>query len=164
MHPLAKLLRDVDRPPADYQRHFAGCLIKSHDGRLLLQKRGHNWDRFPDCLATFGGQIDAGESYAAGMARELAEELGANFNPEQAVYLGAFCKDGLEDALIHAFWWHDHANTIAGCYEGEPAYFDNAAEILKQDQITPDVYWIVQQCLIRGLLTMTDAPPPGSGN
>jgi len=133
-------------------RYFAGCLIKTHDGRLLLQQRGKHWDRFPDTLASFGGQIDAGESYLEGMARELAEELGAKFSEDQAVYLGAISKAGLDNALIHAFWWHDQANSISGCYEGEPAYFNDAAAILAQHNITADVYWIVKQCLSKGLI------------
>lgn len=152
MHPFEKQITAVASPQAEYERYFAGCLIKTHDGRLLLQLRGKNWDRFPDTLATFGGQIDAGESCVEGMARELAEELGAKFRMDEAVYLGAFTKAGLENALIHAFWWHDQENSITGCYEGEPAYFADAADILSQTNITPDVYWIVKQCLSRGLM------------
>lgn len=146
------ITRVVDPQHSDYARHFAGCLITTHNERLLLQQRGKNWDRFPDTLATFGGQIDAGESFVEGMTRELAEELGARFTMDEAIYLGAITKAGLDNALIHAFWWHDRANSINGCYEGEPAYFANAAEILRQNNITPDVYWIVKDCLTRGLI------------
>jgi 8-oxo-dGTP pyrophosphatase MutT (NUDIX family) len=153
MHHLAQsITKVVDPRHSDYARHFAGCLIQTRDGRLLLQRRGKNWDRFPDTLATFGGQIDAGESFVEGMARELAEELGATFGMEAAIYLGSITKIGLDNALIHVFWWHDKANSITGCYEGEPAYFANAAEILSQENITPDVYWIVNECLCRGLI------------
>lgn len=152
MHPLAKLISEVDPRQGSYQRHFAGCLIKTHDDKLLLQKRGSHFDRFANTLATFGGQIDAGESHLEGMARELTEELGANFVGEAAVYLGALVKVGLDNALIHVFWWHDKDSSITGCYEGEPAYFDNAAEILKQENITPDVYWIVNRCVELGLV------------
>lgn len=152
MHPLAQLINEVDPQQFDYRRRFAGCLIKTHDGRLLLQKRGRHFDRFPNSLATFGGQVDAGESPIQGMARELAEELGAKFMVEDALFLGALTKDGLENALIHAYWWHDKANSITGCYEGEPALFDTAADILQQQQITPDVYWIVKRCMAMGLV------------
>lgn len=86
MHSLAQLITAVDPQQFCYGRHFAGCLIKTHDGRLLLQKRGKNWDRFPDTLVTFGGQIDTGESFSEGMARELAEELGAKFRPVEGQY------------------------------------------------------------------------------
>ena len=136
-----------------YGRQFAGCLIKTHDGRLLLQQRGDNWDRFPGMLATFGGQVDAGETPLQGMVRELGEELGAEIEDSEILFLGAFTKVGLDDALIHAYWWHDRAGSISGCYEGDPAFFDGAVEIFSKDNITPDVYWIVNQCLELGLLS-----------
>lgn len=152
---LAQLVNEVDVNQLsldDYQRHFAGCLVKTHDGRLLLQKRGADWDRFPGMLATFGGQLDAGEAPIDGIKRELAEELGAKFGSDEALYLGAFTKVGLENALIHAYWWHDARASISGCYEGEPAYFDDAEQILAQAEITPDVFWIVNICLSRALI------------
>ena len=136
-----------------YSRQFAGCLIKTNDGRLLLQQRGDNWDRFPGMLATFGGQIDTGESPEEGMIRELSEELGAELNSHELVFLGAFTKLGLDDALIYAYWWHDKQGSITGCYEGEPACFNQAVEILSKDNITPDVFWIVNRCLEQGLLS-----------
>lgn len=135
-----------------YTRHFAGCLVKTFDEKLLLQQRGQNWDRFPGMLATFGGQVDSGETPLEGMARELAEELGACVEVDQLVYLGAFTKEGFDDALIHAYWWHDHSCSITGCYEGEPAYFSTAMEILSVDNITPDVCWIVKECLEKKLI------------
>lgn len=152
MHPLAQLVTEVDPQNSEYQRQFAGCLIKTHDDRLLLQKRDRHFDRFPNTLATFGGQVDAGESCFEGMTRELREELGAKFLAKDALYLGALIKSGLNNAVIHAFWWHDSANSITGCYEGEPAYFNDAADILLQNNITPDVYWIVKRCMERGLI------------
>lgn len=136
-----------------YGRQFAGCLIKTYDGRLLLQQRGDNWDRFPGMLATFGGQVDADETQEEGMARELREELGAELSVGELVFLGAFTKVGLDDALIHAYWWHDKEGSISGCYEGEPTYFNDAVEILSKDTITPDVFWIVNRCLEQGLLS-----------
>lgn len=146
-------IEDVHNTSALYTRHFAGCLIRTQDGRLLLQQRGHDWDRFPGVIATFGGQVDPGEEPEQGMARELLEELGANVQLPDLVRLGAFTKRGLSRALIHAFWWEDSLATITGCYEGHPAYFKNAQEILATENITPDVYWIVMTCLKRGLIS-----------
>ena len=136
-----------------YGRHFAGCFIKTHDGRLLLQQRGVHWDRFPGMLATFGGQVDSGETPLQGMVRELREELGAEIDPSELLFLGAFTKLGLNDALIHAYWWDDRKGSISGCYEGDPVYFDSATDVLSQDNITPDVYWIAHRCLELGLLS-----------
>lgn len=141
-----------DRDYTRYARHFAGCLVVTKDKQLLLQKRGDNWDRFPGMLATFGGQVDSGETADQGLARELHEELGATVNLPDEIYLGAITKSDLSNALIHGYFWHDKEGTITGCYEGEPAFFSCATDIFKQSNITSDAYWIVKQCISRRLI------------
>ncbi len=44
---------------------------------VLLQRRSHNKDSFPDCLDTSSaGHVEAGETYLSAAVRELQEELG----------------------------------------------------------------------------------------
>lgn len=44
---------------------------------VLLQRRSHNKDSFPDCLDTSSaGHVEAGETYLSTAVRELQEELG----------------------------------------------------------------------------------------
>lgn len=136
----------------DYGRHFTGALVATHDGQLLLQKRGDNWDRFPGMLATFGGQLDSGETPEQGLIRELNEELGAKVNISNAVFLGAVTKSDLKNALIHGYFWHDQEATITGCYEGEFAFFSRISDILRQPNVTSDARWIVNECVSKGLL------------
>lgn len=136
----------------DYQRHFAGCLVITQSGQLLLQKRDSHCERFPGMLATFGGQVDQGETAEQGLIRELHEELGAKVNRDGLLALGAITKRGLDNALIHAYCWRDDKGSIRGCYEGSPAFFKSAIEILDQPNITADAHWIVIECVKRGLI------------
>lgn len=64
---------------------IAAALLISPDGRtLLVRKRGTQAFMQP------GGKIDAGESAAGALARELHEELGLLIEPDQAQFLGEF--------------------------------------------------------------------------
>lgn len=65
--------------------HIAAALLIGPDGRtLLVRKRGTQAFMQP------GGKIDAGESAAEALARELEEELGLRIDPAKAGYLGSF--------------------------------------------------------------------------
>jgi 8-oxo-dGTP pyrophosphatase MutT (NUDIX family) len=65
--------------------HIAAALLIGADGRtLLVRKRGTQAFMQP------GGKIDAGESAAMALARELEEELGLRIDPASAGYLGSF--------------------------------------------------------------------------
>lgn len=64
---------------------IAAALLIGPDGRtLLVRKRGTQAFMQP------GGKIDAGESAAGALARELHEELGLLIEPDQAQFLGEF--------------------------------------------------------------------------
>lgn len=65
--------------------HIAAALLIGADGRtLLVRKRGTQAFMQP------GGKIDAGESAAVALIRELQEELGLSIDPASASYLGSF--------------------------------------------------------------------------
>jgi 8-oxo-dGTP pyrophosphatase MutT (NUDIX family) len=64
---------------------IAAALLIGADGRtLLVRKRG------TEAFMQPGGKIDAGETAAVALARELNEELGLLVEPEQAQFLGEF--------------------------------------------------------------------------
>ncbi len=63
--------------------------VVSGDG-VLLQRRGAHKASWPGALdATAAGHVAAGESVEEGGAREIAEELGVAFTPEELAPLGA---------------------------------------------------------------------------
>jgi 8-oxo-dGTP pyrophosphatase MutT (NUDIX family) len=65
--------------------HIAAALLIGADGRtLLVRKRGTQAFMQP------GGKIDAGESAAQALVRELEEELGLRIDPASVGYLGSF--------------------------------------------------------------------------
>ena len=57
--------------------------------QVLLQKRSHNKDSFPDCYdISSAGHIPAGQDYAESALRELYEELGYRAKSEDLIYCG----------------------------------------------------------------------------
>ena len=69
--------------PALLHRTAHVVVIRPADGALLLQKRSRSKDIQPGRWDTaVGGHLACGESYEAGAARELREELGVSGAPE----------------------------------------------------------------------------------
>ena len=70
--------RPLDVPLARQpDREVAAAVLTSWDGRYLLQRRDDKPSiHLPDHWALFGGSLEPGEPPAAGMVRELEEELG----------------------------------------------------------------------------------------
>lgn len=65
--------------------HIASAIITRPDGRtLLVRKRGAT------AFMQAGGKIDAGETPAEALARELSEELNLTIAPEAARFVGRF--------------------------------------------------------------------------
>lgn len=136
-----------------YDACFAGCIILTHDKRILLQKRPENWQPYPGYLTTFGGRIEKGETPAQAIVRELYEELGAQVSVDELVELGAVtepCTNHKE--LIVEYFWHDKDNLITACHEGIPVYFKDSEAIFVELKIMDDIEWVVNECQKKKLL------------
>jgi len=129
-------------------------VILNKDNKILLQKRGDNWQRFPSYLTNFGGQVETNETPLQAIIRELNEELGAKANPADILFLGAVT-EGLTKhlELIYVYFWHDKTGTITGCYEGNVKYFTNVEEILAEQKVMDSARWSLQKCLRLGVLS-----------
>jgi 8-oxo-dGTP pyrophosphatase MutT (NUDIX family) len=72
----------------------AAALLQLADGRYVLQLRDSNPKIFyPDHWGCFGGAVDAGETAARAVVRELAEELGLRLGAADCAYFTEFTFD-----------------------------------------------------------------------
>jgi 8-oxo-dGTP diphosphatase len=134
-----------------FARHYAGCLVLTHDNKILLQQRDDDCLRYPGCLATFGGELEGNESAMQALVRELKEELGATVNLDAVIALGALTEINSNE-LVYVYFWHDKAGTITGCYEGTAVTYSDSNTPLHHPKIMPDVCWLLTECQQRGLL------------
>jgi len=71
-------IKQVDLVKIDvsaFKQQNTGCIVLTHDRRILLQHRPDNWRTFPGMIATFGGHIEAYETPSNAIVRELHKEL-----------------------------------------------------------------------------------------
>ena len=151
-----KSVRQVDInkiSKSQFHRQYVGCVVLTHDNRILLQKRGDDWKRYPGYIAEFGGQIEAGETPMQALIRELNEELGAVVNEDEVIRFGAITEATTHHTeLVYVYFWHDKKATITGCYEGSPAYFHNAESALKNTKMMEGVRWLLTICRHKQLI------------
>ena len=148
-----KLIDLTQIDPAAFAYRGVGCIVLTKDHKILLQQRGHNWQRFPGRLATFGGQIESGETPIQALIRELHEELGAQVNESDVIALGVITEAITQHRdLIYRYFWHDKSGSITGCYEGEAKYYDDIQAALDHPKIMDDVRWALNECQAKGLL------------
>lgn len=81
MTELIRVVNLMQVNESSFKRRYVGCLVLTHDHKILLQQRPDNWRTHPGCLSTFGGEIDLGETPMEALVRELHEELEARVNP-----------------------------------------------------------------------------------
>lgn len=137
----------------EYQRRSVSCLVLSQDKKIILQLRDAAAPTFPNCLATFGGGIEPGETPMQALVRELHEELGAIVSPPDVMTLGAVSEPETHYSyLIYVYFWHDRHGSITGCYEGHAKYFNDAASPKAHPKVMTEVIWVLDECAQRGLL------------
>ena len=132
---------------------FADCIVLTRDGKILMQQRTPDWGSNAGKLTAFGGHIEPGETAMAALIRELKEELGAEVDAAEVVFLGAVteAETGHSD-IVHLHFWHDSTGTITGCYECEAAYYDRVAGALAHPMIMEYARWMLGECRRRGLI------------
>ena len=138
---------------AEYGRRCVGCLVLSQDRKIVLQRRDAEAPTYPNCLATFGGGIEAGEEPLTALIRELKEELGAVVSPRDVIKLGAITDPKSKNhELEYVYFWHYIYGSIKGCFEGEAKYFNDPITPQQDSKVMSDVIWVIQECNKRGLL------------
>ena len=139
---------------ADFKQRFVGCIVLTHDNKIILQQRGDDFITFPGYLSSFGGCIEKNESPIQALVRELNEELGAIVHEPDVICLGAVTEAFTNhQELVYEYFWHDAHRTITGCYEGEAKYFDTVKSVFDDpSQIMDDVRWALKACQAKRLL------------
>lgn len=80
-------------------RPQCGLILENGEGKVILQHRDNIPDiKYPDCLGTFGGQIEIGETSEQAIVREIWEEL--RYKLTDFDYFGNYPFDGYD---IHMF-------------------------------------------------------------
>ncbi len=130
-----------------------GCIVLSHDKKILLQERDADCVTFPGRISTFGGGLEGNETPLAALQRELNEELGAIVPPHQPVALGMLIEpDTKFRELIYGFFWQDKENSITGCYEGKLKPFLTVEAALAHPLLMSDISWLIEECRRQQLL------------
>ena len=146
-------LESQDIDDSKYDKRFVGCVILTHDNKILLQQRPDHWRTYPGYQCEFGGHIENGETPVDAIVRELNEELGAIVNSKDLVSLGAISEAMTDHSeIIYVFFWRDKENSMTGCYEGSANYYKNVNDALKHPKMMESVRWLMCECQKKGLL------------
>ena len=150
-------LKPVDLTQIDegsFAKRLADCVVLTSDHKILLQQRPENWGASAGFLTAFGGHVEDGETIIQGLVRELHEELGAIVEPKDVVFLGAVTEDFTNHTkLVSLHFWHDKNNTITGCYECEPRYYETVDEALQHPKVMEYLQYMLLRCREAGLVT-----------
>ena len=74
---------------------------------MLLQKRSHDKDSFPDCYdISSAGHVPAGSSVLDSAIRELSEELGIKASPGDLIPIGTH--EGNSHSIFYGKPFHNH--------------------------------------------------------
>lgn len=135
-----------DSAPQTYRKTFADAVVFNHAGQLLLQRRPQGWGSSGGKLTLFGGHLENGETPLQAICRELHEELGAQVTPDNISMLGIIeehSSDAIDAVYIHL--WHDHDNSITGCYEGNSEAFASITDALNETTLMDYARLALQQ-------------------
>lgn len=145
-------LQEIDTEnydPKAYKAHLADCIVITHDGKLLMQKR--TYGRRQGHVNFFGGHVEENESVMEGLVRELNEELGAEIDPKHVVFVGAVTENFTDHSeVVHVHVWRDENATITGCFECESIVFDTVSDALAHPKIMDYAAWGLRKCLESG--------------
>ena len=136
-----------------YKDRGVGCLVLSHDQKIVVQLRDAYAPTSPNCIDTFGGGIKPNENPQQALVRELNEELGAIVKLSDVVKLGAIIETNANhQSLVYMYFWYDRYDTITGCYEGKAKYINDSTYLDTQPKVADCLAWVIEECKKRRLI------------
>lgn len=137
-----------DLASRQFRTHLADAVVMTHDGKILLQRRGPDCRSAPGALCLFGGHVEAGETPMEALVRELHEELGAIVEPADVTFLGAITEGQTSHLdVVHIHLWHDAHGTITGCYEFAAEAFDTPEQALADPGLMDYAAWALRRAV-----------------
>lgn len=122
-------------------------IVRYKNGKLqvLLQKRSHEKDSYPDCYdISSAGHIPAGVDFVSSALRELKEELGYEANENELIYCG---KRHFEfEEVFHHKIFHDHQ--ISNIYALWLDYDENQF-VLQKEEVSQVQWFDFDECYDR---------------
>ena len=113
-----------------------GVLLKTKEGKLLLQKRDNNTKINPNVIAPFGGGLKEGESFKECAYREIKEELGIDIDKSKLIEIGHFESHIYKEKKIKMFYIDEISRKNLELQEGERIIEISIDEALKNKQVT----------------------------
>lgn len=135
----------------------AHVVIRSRDGRILLQKRSASKDIQPGRWDTaVGGHLSPGETYAEAACREMAEEVGVRVPPEALQHLfDSRIRNAVESENVRVFGVVHEGPFTPQASEVDAVRFWTAGEVaaaLGTGVFTPNLEVEIGELRGRGLL------------
>lgn len=88
------IVRDSNQKLQDGEYHLVvEALIINSKNEILISKRAPNKEKYPLYWEFNGGSVKSGEDSKHGILRELREELGLNFDENEAIFYKEIRKD-----------------------------------------------------------------------
>lgn len=112
---------------------------------LLLQRRAHNKDSFPDCYdASCAGHLSAGQDFMEAAVRELHEELGIQADPSDLHYIGMYHK-----VVRTSFYGSPFIDDELSAMYVYLKPVDAEALTLQEEEVSAVLWMSIPQCLER---------------
>lgn len=125
-------------------------MIIDENDNLIIQKRPNKNDY---ALNIFGGHIEKNETPIQAMIREIKEELCAEINPEDVIFIGAITEEFTNHQdIVYTYFWKDKKGSIKDCYEFEKVIYEDSKKLLKEPKLMDYTYWVVKEAIKRKLI------------
>lgn len=119
------------------KRQGVSVILRKPSGKILMQLRDNNTKCYPNKWCFPGGGLDEGETHIEAAVREVSEECGLLFHPNQLFYFYETDHDGFKTDQF--FVCSVPEDLEVKCFEGQKNEWKTLEEVEKLDNL---VDWI----------------------